>query len=217
MHPSNVLSAQTFRDELLDHWGSASGLAYRIVLNRDAANDVLQEAVCRALRYEARFDARRALRPWFLAIVRNVARDEVRRKSRTCALPELSFDDAELERVVEREETAAAVRELARLRPAHRRALELKCRGYQYREIARELAIPLGTAQTFVHRARRALRERMCDQPELARAGSRSISAAAQSAHSAIVRSKRMPASSAMRAQRSAGSASAGIFAAVRR
>jgi len=189
---SNVIGERCFRDELLDHWGSASGLAYRIVLDRDAANDVLQEAVCRALRYEDRFDARRAMRPWFLAIVRNVARDEVRRRSRTCALPELTIDDAGLDRVVEREETAAVLRELDRLRPMHRRALELKCSGYQYREIARELGIPIGTAQTFVHRARRALRERMrAGQPGPGRAGagSRSISSTAQSAHSAIARS----------------------------
>jgi RNA polymerase sigma factor (sigma-70 family) len=126
-----------------------------------------------------------------LAIVRNVARDEVRRRARTCALPELTIDDAGLDRIVEREEAAAVLHEIAQLRPAHRRALELKSGGYQYREIARELGIPIGTAQTFVHRARRALRERLSpDQrgPALG-AESRSISAAAHSAHSAIVRS----------------------------
>ena len=152
-----------FRDELIDHWATASGLAYRLVLNRDAADDVLQEAACRALRYESRFDERRAFRPWFLAIVRNVARDEARRRKHTCELPELTIDDAGLEGVVARDETANALREVARLRPAHRRALELKCRGLQYRDIARELGIPIGTAQTFVHRARLRLRERLPD------------------------------------------------------
>jgi DNA-directed RNA polymerase specialized sigma24 family protein len=50
--------------------------------------------------------------------------------------------------------------ELPKLRPAYRRALELKCRGYRYRDIALALSVPVGTAQTHVHRAQRELRAR---------------------------------------------------------
>ncbi len=58
------------------------------------------------------------------------------------------------------EECAAVLREIALLRPAYRRALELKCRGHAYRDIADRLGVPIGTAQTFVHRAKLALRAR---------------------------------------------------------
>jgi RNA polymerase sigma-70 factor (ECF subfamily) len=150
----------SFRDDLLSTWDDAFGVARRIVRDGDRARDVVQEAVCRALRYEKGFDAGRPVRPWFLTIVRNVAIDEVRRSRHTHELPEIAHTDATLDRLIEREECADVLREIALLRPAYRRALELKCRGVAYRDIARQLGIPVGTAQTFVHRAKLALRAR---------------------------------------------------------
>jgi RNA polymerase sigma-70 factor (ECF subfamily) len=154
----------SFRDDLLSHWDDAFGVARRIVHDRERARDVIQEAVCRALRYEHGFDAGRPVRPWFLTIVRNVAIDEVRRPQHTHDLPEIAHADAALDRLMDREDCAAVLREMALLRPAYRRALELKCRGLAYRDIARRLGIPVGTAQTFVHRAKLELRARCAPQ-----------------------------------------------------
>ena len=117
--------------------------------------------MCRALRYERGFDAGRPVRPWFLAIVRNAAIDEIRRPQHTHELPELAHDDATMERLIDRDECAGVLREIALLRPAYRRALELKCRGHAYRDIAHQLGVPVGTAQTFVHRAKLALRAKL--------------------------------------------------------
>jgi RNA polymerase sigma factor (sigma-70 family) len=158
--PAPMTAVPSFRDDLLSHWNDAFGVARRIVHDRDRARDVMQEAVCRALRYESGFDAGRAVRPWFLTIVRNVAIDEVRRPRHTHDVPEVPHTDATLDRLIEREECAELLREIALLRPAYRIALELKCRGVGYRDIARRLGIPVGTAQTFVHRAKLTLRAR---------------------------------------------------------
>ncbi len=149
-----------FRDDLLLHWDDAFRVACRIVHDRDRARDVMQEAVCRALRYENGFDSGRPVRPWFMTIVRNVAIDEVRRPQHTHDLPEITHSDATLDRMIEREECAVVLRELALLRADHRRALEMKCRGLTYRDIGQRLGVPVGTAQTFVHRAKLALRAR---------------------------------------------------------
>jgi DNA-directed RNA polymerase specialized sigma24 family protein len=100
-----------------------------------------------------------------LTIVRNVAVDEVRRPRHAHDLPELAHCDATLDRMIAREECAAVLREIARLRPAYRQALELKCRGFAYRDIAQRLGIPVGTAQTFVHRAKLTLRAK-CAAPD---------------------------------------------------
>lgn len=120
----------------------------------------MQEAVCRALRYEGGFDAGRPVGPWFMTIVRNVAIDEMRRPRHTHDVPELPHTEPTLDRLIAREECDAVLHEIARLRPAHRRALELKCRGLAYRDIARRLGVPIGTAQTFVHRAKLTVRAR---------------------------------------------------------
>ncbi|MBV8748496.1 MAG: sigma-70 family RNA polymerase sigma factor [Candidatus Eremiobacteraeota bacterium] len=147
-----------FHDALTAEWACGYDLACRIVLDRETALDVTQEAMCRALRHERTYDAERPLRPWFLTIVRNVALNELRRPHCTYELFDRAAPGTTLDQVVEREECAAVLRAFDGLRPAHRRALQLKSRGYQYHEIARDLGIPIGTAQAFVHRARLKLR-----------------------------------------------------------
>jgi RNA polymerase sigma-70 factor (ECF subfamily) len=152
---------RSFQNEIADNWDGAFAVALRILANRDCARDVAQEAACLALRFEHRYDRTRAVRPWFLTIARNVALSEVRRRAQfppASEIPERGEADAEIGRFEARETCVAALRELPTLRPAYRRALTLKCRGYQYREIALALSIPVGTAQTHVHRAQRELR-----------------------------------------------------------
>jgi RNA polymerase sigma-70 factor (ECF subfamily) len=167
-----MTAARSFRDDLLGHWDDAYGVACRIVHDRDRARDVMQEAVCRALRYERGFDAGRPVRPWFLTIVRNAAIDEIRKPQDTYDLPEIAHSDATLDRLIDREACAEVLREIALLRPVYRRALELKCRGFAYRDIALRLGIPVGTAQTFVHRAKLAVRAK-CAAAEACAARSR--------------------------------------------
>jgi RNA polymerase sigma-70 factor (ECF subfamily) len=153
----------TFQTEIAENWDSAFAVAMRILANRESARDAAQEAACLALRFAGRFDRRRPVRPWFLTIARNVALSEVRRRGRfgdVAELPDPGHIDKGIERVDARETCDAVLRELPTLRPAYRSALKLKCRGYQYREIALALNIPVGTAQTHVHRAQRELRTR---------------------------------------------------------
>ena len=76
------------------HGGVAYSLAYRIVGERAAAEDVTQEAFISIWRSGARFDqARGSVRSWMLGIVRNRAIDALR--SRAAKAPKLDFDDDE--------------------------------------------------------------------------------------------------------------------------
>src|SRR5690349_19048299 len=101
------------------HGGVAYSLAYRIVGEKGAAEDVTQEAFISIWRSGARFDrARGSVRSWTLSIVRNRAIDALR--SQAGKAPKLDFDDeavleqrpaAELtEEEAMRRETAGEVR-----------------------------------------------------------------------------------------------------------
>ena len=138
------------------HGGAAYSLAYRIVGERQAAEDVTQEALISIWRSGARFDrARGSVRTWTLGIVRNRAIDHLRRHS--ARAPKLAFDsEAELERrpaeeltdaEALRRETANEVRgALDELPEDQSRVIQLAFfGGFSHSEIAAMLNEPLGT------------------------------------------------------------------------
>ena len=74
------------------HGAAAYSLAYRIVGEQSAAEDVTQEAFVSIWRSGARYDrARGSVRSWTLGIVRNRAIDLLR--TRSGKAPKLGFDD----------------------------------------------------------------------------------------------------------------------------
>jgi RNA polymerase sigma-70 factor (ECF subfamily) len=138
------------------HAGAAYSLAYRIVGDRQSAEDVTQEALISIWRSGARFDrARGSVRAWTLGIVRNRAIDLLRRDSGRAPRP--AFDSEELlERRpsddltdVEalRRETARQVRgAISGLPEEQSKVIGLAYfGGFTHSEIAKMLNEPLGT------------------------------------------------------------------------
>src|SRR2546422_10977038 len=82
-------------ESLYDRYGRlAYGLAFRILNERGAAEDVVQDAFVRVWRNAAGFDASRgSLRNWLLSIVRNRAIDPLRGSVRIRT--EIELADAE--------------------------------------------------------------------------------------------------------------------------
>ncbi len=140
------------------HGGAAYSLAYRIVGDRNGAEDVAQEAFLSIWRSNARFDrARGSVRSWVLSVVRNRAIDALRRGgSRASKLDQ--DDDAVLEArpAAEMTEEEAIRRETSReLRGAieslpedQSKVIELAYfGGFSHSEIAEMLSMPLGTVK----------------------------------------------------------------------
>jgi RNA polymerase sigma-70 factor (ECF subfamily) len=140
------------------HGGVAYSLAYRIVGERGAAEDVVQEAFISIWRSGARYDrARGSVRSWMLGIVRNRAIDFLRSKSGRA--PKLDFDDdAALEQrpsaeltdaeALRRETTHELRGALGELPGEQSKVIELAYfGGFSHSEIATMLEVPLGTVK----------------------------------------------------------------------
>lgn len=138
--------------------GVAYSLAYRIVGERAAAEDVTQEAFISIWRSGARFDRTRgSVRSWMLSIVRNRAIDSLRSKAGKA--PKLTFDDDAVleqrpseeltEEEAMRRETASEVRgALGQLPGEQSKVIELAYfGGFSQSEISRMLGVPLGTVK----------------------------------------------------------------------
>jgi RNA polymerase sigma-70 factor (ECF subfamily) len=140
------------------HGGVAFSLAYRILGDRTAAEDCIQEAFISIWRSGGRFDhTRGSVRSWTLSIVRNRAIDALRSKAGKA--PKLTFDDDAIlesrpaeeltDQEAMRHETATEVRgALSQLPGEQSKVIELAYfGGFSQSEISRMLNVPLGTVK----------------------------------------------------------------------
>lgn len=134
---------------------------------RAAVEDLAQETFLQVFRGLAGFTplGPARLSTWILTIASRRAIDELRRPERSVALvtepiaAERADGDA-----VRREVAAAIERALAALAPEYRAAFLLReYHGLDYADIARALAIDVGTVKSRLSRARAALREALAE------------------------------------------------------
>jgi RNA polymerase sigma-70 factor (ECF subfamily) len=144
--------------------GRVYGLCLRLVGNRHDAEDLSQETFVRVLRSLGHWDPTRAFEPWLLAIAGNRCRTLLARRWRQPRLAALPDDVADRAGGSDSAELLAEEVHLAlaALKAEHRKAFLLfHEQELSYVEIAAALDCPVGTAKTWVHRARRELAQRL--------------------------------------------------------
>ena len=139
------------------HSGSAYSLVYRMVGNRTAADDIVQEAFLSIWRSGARYERSRAsVRTWILGIVHHRAIDALRRslvhERRRADVEGIEERQEARERTeveVARRDDARAVRAALQGLPAAQcRVIELAYfGGFTHTEIAGMLELPVGTVK----------------------------------------------------------------------
>jgi RNA polymerase sigma-70 factor (ECF subfamily) len=151
-------AATTYRSILLAR-------AYRVLGDRDLAEEAVQEAMLRGWRACGTFDpAAGPVVSWLLAITGNVAVDLLRARSRRPWLSLVATDEgaaptsriSDVDLVMLRDQLRTG---LARIDALHAAALvETFLRDRPYAEVAAQLGVPAGTLRTRVHYALRRLR-----------------------------------------------------------
>ncbi|MBM4192949.1 MAG: sigma-70 family RNA polymerase sigma factor [Gemmatimonadetes bacterium] len=149
---------------------------YRIVGDRDRAEDLVQEAFVRVHRHMARFDRTKKFSTWIYTITSNLGKNELRNRGRSplVLFSALAPAHDEVERPVDFEDPAAPPDEVFRRRhlneaimnsvaklPAHHRDVFVlrEIEGRSYEEIAELTRCNLGTVKSRLNRARNAFAE----------------------------------------------------------
>ena len=156
---------RTFEKVVLPHLDAAYRLALWHTRNPHDAEDVVQEASLRALRYFATFSGGNA-RAWFFSIVRNACSDWRGRRTRGAAdvFDEQEHSGEESVRDPERalldaDIATSITRAMDHLPNRLRQVLVLReLNGLSYRELADVMQVPPGTIMSRLSRARRAFR-----------------------------------------------------------
>ncbi|WP_077036658.1 sigma-70 family RNA polymerase sigma factor [Pelomonas sp. KK5] len=156
-----------FETAVLPHLDAAHNLARWLLRDAAAAEDAVQEAALRALRYLGSLRAGEDARPWFLAIVRNCCFSALERRGAEPgaldddeweALPGSAHEPTQaLDRRREREAVDAAI---AALPPLLREMIVLReLEELDYRSIAQVAGVPIGTVMSRLSRGRARLKE----------------------------------------------------------
>lgn len=150
---------------------------FRMVHSREEAEDLLQEVFLRVYKSLSTYSPQYQFSTWIYRIAQNLCIDHLRRhRLPTFSVdapmgededlqmelpdetmsPEVLFESADLRREVE-----AAI---AALPPKYRAVIVLRhVQGLTYEEISEITDLPVNTVKTHIFRARRILRQRLCD------------------------------------------------------
>jgi len=157
-------------------------LVYRMVRDRELAEDLTQEVFVRTFNNLRRYDRSYKFSSWLFKIAYNLTVDHLRKKRvKTISMhgsPDavtterqeatsltLESEEEAPDEVLEARELAGALEEaIAKLRPEYRTAILLRhVEDRPYEEIADIMDVPLGTVKTYIFRARRELRDLLED------------------------------------------------------
>ena len=171
-------SEKAYRELLGRYERPVFSLVYRMVRDRELAEDLAQETFVKVFNHLETFNPKYKFSSWIFKIANNLAIDSLRKKQvQTVSLDgsrhATTAEEADASRISvasseENPEELLEARELGReieraigsLRIEYRTAVVLRhVEGRSYEEIAEIMEVPLGTVKTFIHRARLELRE----------------------------------------------------------
>ena len=166
-----------YRELLRRYQRPVFSLIYRMVRDRELAEDLAQETFVKVLNALDRYRCEYKFSSWVFKIANNAAIDHLRKKEldtlsleggpdattpeRVEATTLQLGDQAEspLDELEARELGSQIERAIGRLRPEYRSCIILRhVEGRPYEEIAGIMDLPLGTVKTYIHRARAELK-----------------------------------------------------------
>jgi RNA polymerase sigma factor (sigma-70 family) len=176
---SNIRKTESdaqFEKEFMPLIGSLYNFAYRLTLDEDDANDLVQETYMKAYRFFDSYEQGTNAKAWLFRILKNSFINEFRKKSKQPSkvdyqevesfynsddVDENITTDLRIESVQEMigDEVANALNSLA----VDFRTIIILCdlEGFTYEEMAKILDIPIGTVRSRLHRARNLLKDKL--------------------------------------------------------
>jgi RNA polymerase sigma-70 factor (ECF subfamily) len=175
-------SERAYRELLARYERPVFSLIFRMVRDRETAEDLSQETFIKVLNNLDRYSPEFKFSSWLFKIANNLTIDHLRRRrvdtisiegapdavtsesAKATSIAVVSADESPLAELESRELGSAIEQAIGKLRPEYRACIMLRhVEDKSYEEIAEIVKLPLGTVKTYIHRARHELRAALGD------------------------------------------------------
>lgn len=161
----------SFKDSVLGMQGNLLSFALKLTLNKDEAQDLVQDTTLKALNNEEKFVENTNFKGWMLTIMRNIFINNYRKVVRSATIMDQTEDLYHLnlpqdsgfetpEGSVAAKEITAAINSFS---DDYRIPFSMHVAGYKYNEIAEKMNLPLGTVKSRIFFARQRLQQTLKD------------------------------------------------------
>jgi len=163
------MSSLEFNEMLLGNADFLKPFAINLTRDTEAANDLFQETLYKALANKEKYNAGTNIKAWLFTIMRNIFINNYRRKAKQKTIFDSTPNDylinlkqATVGNVAESDMRVKEINQAIRQLPEiFKTPFLLYFDGYKYNEIAEVLAEPLGTIKSRIHFARKLLKEQI--------------------------------------------------------
>ncbi|MEP6700884.1 MAG: RNA polymerase sigma factor [Bacteroidota bacterium] len=163
------MSNLEFNEILLHNADFLKPFAINLTRDPEAANDLYQETLYKALANKEKYNAGTNIKAWLFTIMRNIFINDYRRKAKQKTIFDSTPNDYlinlkqstisnQAESGMRIKEINAAIQQLPEI---FKTPFLLYFDGYKYNEIAEVLHEPLGTIKSRIHFARKLLKEQI--------------------------------------------------------
>jgi RNA polymerase sigma factor (sigma-70 family) len=163
------MSTPEFNEMLLHHANFLKPFAINLTKDTEAANDLYQETLYKALSNHEKYNTGTNIRAWLFTIMRNIFINDYRRKVKQRTIFDSTPNDYLINlrqpTVQNAAESDLRIKEIKKaiqqLPEIFKTPFLLYFDGYKYNEIADLLQEPLGTIKSRIHFARKLLKEQI--------------------------------------------------------
>jgi RNA polymerase sigma factor (sigma-70 family) len=168
----SITTTDSFEKMLGDSSEECFRHALRLTKESEAAKDLVQETMTRAFIYKDRFQEGTNFKAWIYTIMRNLFLNQYNKQKKNPSTldinnPEVSYN------IYDRSVSNAGYRYLVEddinnaihhLEEKYKATFSMHFRGFQYKEIAEKMKLPIGTVKNRIHVARKLLQSNLRSQ-----------------------------------------------------
>ncbi len=158
---------KNFKHQVTGHYKPLKGYALKLTRNSEDADDLVQETMLKAFKNDEKFEQGTNMKGWLYTIMRNIFINNYRRLVNSHVFTDDTDNQYYINSVSNASKNLGESRLILQEVNGAINALSdnlktpfmMSYQGYKYEEIAKTLAIPLGTVKIRIHNARLKLKD----------------------------------------------------------